>query len=176
MCSNNNRNTSTNSQWQATSRQEACGSQWHAHNMLHRKVSLRGFSTALSRSRASWSEMLFCFSTLEAESPSLRTPCPVNWWYLWRTQGTTSTCIERAALSRATRTRNSQKIPNPNPQPQRRRRPVSPRSRPYSNPEFPKKNVLEGMVRESRVRPAHPLPCPNPNPGGGEGPSPPRRR
>ena len=59
MCSNNNSSTSTNSQWQATSRQEACGSQWHAHNMLHRKVSLRGFSTALSRSRASWSEMLF---------------------------------------------------------------------------------------------------------------------
>jgi hypothetical protein len=61
---------------------------------------------------------LFCFSTLEGETPSLRTPCPVNWWYLWRTQGTTSTCIERVALSRATRTRNSQKILHPTPQPQ----------------------------------------------------------
>ena len=43
-------------------------------------------------------------------------------------------------------------------------------------PRIPKKNVLEGMVRESRVRPPHPLPCPNPNPGGDEGPSLPRRQ
>ena len=67
-------------------------------------------------------------------------------------------------------------MPNPNPQLQSRRRPVSPRSRHYSNPEFPKKNVLEGMVRESRVRPPHPPPLPTPSPGGDEGPSPPRRR
>ena len=60
--------------------------------------------------------------------------------------------------------------------PQSRQRPVSPRSRHYSNPEPPKKNVLEGMVRESRVRPPHPPPLPTPSPGGDEGPSPPRRR
>jgi hypothetical protein len=82
----------------------------------------------------------------------------------------------RAALSRGLEHALVKTIPNPNPQPQRRRRPVSLRSRHYSNPEFPKKNVLEGMVRESRVRPPHPPPLPTPSPGGDEGPSPPRRR
>ena len=66
-----------------------------------------------------------------------------------------------------------------NPQPQKKTPTPNPGggegpSPPGRNSQFLKKNVLEGMVRESRVRPPHPPYLSNPSPGGDEGPSPPR--
>ena len=70
-------------------------------------------------------DMLFCFSILEGEPQSLRTPSPVGLVVSLEDSGN---YFDLYRASRAlTRNSNAQskKNPNPNPQPRRSRRPVS---------------------------------------------------
>jgi hypothetical protein len=70
-------------------------------------------------------DMLFCFSILEGEPQSLRTPSPVGLVVSLEDSGNYFDLYRASRTLTRDSNAQSQKIPNPTPQPRRRRIPVS---------------------------------------------------